>query len=112
MAILLSSHLLNQVQHVCDRIGIFSFGRLIGQGSMSELASKFGEDVALIEAGIEVTDRAGSDRVREVLTGIPNVVEVTGPSDRRAVAHRRPPASEGPGSGGRSSRRRPRPVST
>jgi ABC-2 type transport system ATP-binding protein len=79
MAILLSSHLLNQVQHVCDRIGIFSFGRLIGQGTMGELATKFGEDVALIEAGIEVTDRAGSDRVREVLTGIPNVVEVTAP---------------------------------
>src|SRR5204862_4631675 len=57
MAILLSSHLLNQVQHVCDRIGIFAFGRLIGQGTMSELATKFGEDVALIEAGIEVTDR-------------------------------------------------------
>jgi hypothetical protein len=46
---------------------------------MGELATKFGEDVALIEAGIEVTDRAGSDRVREVLTGIPNVVEVTAP---------------------------------
>jgi ABC-2 type transport system ATP-binding protein len=29
MAILLSSHLLNQVQSVCDRIGIFSAGRLI-----------------------------------------------------------------------------------
>ena len=35
MAILLSSHLLNQVQHVCDRIGIFAAGRLIGQGSMT-----------------------------------------------------------------------------
>ena len=34
MAILLSSHLLNQVQSVCDRIGIFAAGRLIGQGTM------------------------------------------------------------------------------
>jgi ABC-2 type transport system ATP-binding protein len=33
-AILLSSHLLNQVQEVCDRIGIFADGRLIGQGTL------------------------------------------------------------------------------
>ncbi len=38
MAILLSSHLLNQVQSVCDRIGIFASGRLIGQGTMAQLA--------------------------------------------------------------------------
>ena len=43
MAILLSSHLLNQVQSVCDRIGIFAAGRLIGQGTMAELASRFGD---------------------------------------------------------------------
>ena len=79
LAIHHSSHLLNQVQHVCDRIGIFSFGRLIGQGTMDELAGKFGEDIALIEAGIEVTDRAGADRVADVLAGIPNVVEVSAP---------------------------------
>jgi len=41
MAILLSSHLLNQVQHVCDRIGIFAAGRLIGQGTMTDLAHRF-----------------------------------------------------------------------
>ena len=39
MAILLSSHLLNQVQSVCDRIGIFAAGRLIGQGTMADLAA-------------------------------------------------------------------------
>jgi ABC-2 type transport system ATP-binding protein len=83
MAILLSSHLLNQVQHVCDRIGIFSFGRMIGQGTMDELAAKFGEDIAHIEAGFEVADRAGAERVHEVLAAIPNVVEVTQP--RRAA---------------------------
>ena len=43
MAILLSSHLLNQVQSVCDRIGIFASGRLIGQGTMEQLAARFGD---------------------------------------------------------------------
>ena len=79
MAILLSSHLLNQVQSVCDRIGIFAAGRLIGQGTMSELAHRFGEDTAHIEAGVQTDDAAGADRVREVLKAIPGVVEVKAP---------------------------------
>ena len=38
LAIMLSSHLLSQVQTVCDRIGIFANGRLIGVGTVEELA--------------------------------------------------------------------------
>ncbi|HEY8437738.1 MAG TPA: ABC transporter ATP-binding protein [Candidatus Limnocylindrales bacterium] len=79
MAILLSSHLLNQVQSVCDRIGIFSAGRLIGQGTMRELASRFGEDTAHVEAEIQPPAEGGPERVREVLTAIPGVVKVTAP---------------------------------
>ena len=79
MAILLSSHLLNQVQSVCDRIGIFAAGRLIGQGTMNELAHRFGEDTAHIEAGVQTDDAAGAERVREVLKAIPGVVEVKAP---------------------------------
>ena len=83
MAILLSSHLLNQVQHVCDRIGIFAAGRLIGQGSMSDLAHRFGEDTAHVEAEFQTDNAAGVERVREVLTAIPGVVGVDAP--KRAV---------------------------
>jgi ABC-2 type transport system ATP-binding protein len=79
MAILLSSHLLNQVQSVCDRIGIFAAGRLIGQGPMAELAHRFGDDTAQIEAGIQTNDPAEAARVREILTAIPGVVEVNEP---------------------------------
>jgi ABC-2 type transport system ATP-binding protein len=79
MAILLSSHLLNQVQHVCDRIGIFASGRLIGQGSMADLAHRFGDDTAHVEAQFETTDEAGVARVREVLTAIPGVTAVAAP---------------------------------
>ena len=80
MAILLSSHLLNQVQSVCDRIGIFAAGRLIGQGTTPELSQRFGEDTAHIEVGIQTDDDTGVARVREVLAAIPGVVEVTTPS--------------------------------
>ncbi|HET9614769.1 MAG TPA: ABC transporter ATP-binding protein [Candidatus Limnocylindrales bacterium] len=83
MAILLSSHLLNQVQSVCDRIGIFSAGRLIGQGSMTELAARFGEDTAHVEAEIQPPLDGGEARVREVLAAIPGVVNVAAP--RRSI---------------------------
>ncbi|MGD9182854.1 MAG: ABC transporter ATP-binding protein [Desulfobacterales bacterium] len=43
MTILLSSHMLHQVQKICDRIGIMIKGRMVAQGSMEQLAEeKFG----------------------------------------------------------------------
>lgn len=76
MAILLSSHLLNQVQSVCDRIGIFASGRLIGQGTMDELAARFGEGAAHLEVGLETGD--GDDaRAEAVLSAVPGVARVT-----------------------------------
>jgi ABC-2 type transport system ATP-binding protein len=62
MAILLSSHLLNQVQSVCDRIGIFAAGRLIGQGTLAELAEWMGETRAHIEVAFDDADDAAPDR--------------------------------------------------
>lgn len=43
MTILLSSHLLYQAQKICDRFGIMINGRMVGLGTMEELAGeKFG----------------------------------------------------------------------
>ena len=38
ISVLLSSHLLHQVQRICDRVGIMNHGRLMAQGSIEELA--------------------------------------------------------------------------
>jgi ABC-2 type transport system ATP-binding protein len=43
LAVLLSSHLLGQVERLCDRVGIFSLGRLIAEGSVAELAVRAGD---------------------------------------------------------------------
>jgi ABC-2 type transport system ATP-binding protein len=43
LAVLLSSHLLSQVERLCDRVGIFSRGRLIAEGTVAELAERAGE---------------------------------------------------------------------
>ncbi|HET8776701.1 MAG TPA: ABC transporter ATP-binding protein [Candidatus Limnocylindria bacterium] len=43
LAALLSSHLLSQVERLCDRVGIFSHGRLVAEGSVGELAERAGD---------------------------------------------------------------------
>jgi ABC-2 type transport system ATP-binding protein len=80
MAILLSSHLLSQVQSVCDRVGIFAAGRLIGQGTVDELAARFGEDTAHVELGLALADDAAADRAEAVLRRVEHVVAVVRPS--------------------------------
>ena len=44
VAVMLSSHLLHQVQEVCDRVGIFVQGRLRAHGTVAELAAREGID--------------------------------------------------------------------
>lgn len=40
MSVLLSSHLLHQVQQICDRVGILHEGRLVACGTIDELVSR------------------------------------------------------------------------
>ena len=55
--VLVSSHLLNEVEQICDRIGVIQSGRLIAQGTMDELRG---------EAGVLVRAEPGP-KAREVL---------------------------------------------
>src|SRR5688572_12429070 len=73
MAILLSSHLLNQVQSVCDRIGIFASGKLIGQGTMEQLAARFGDGRGEVEVGLDLPEGADDSHARETLRNVPGV---------------------------------------
>jgi len=80
LAIMLSSHLLTQVQSVCDRIGIFAAGRLVGQGTVDELAAAFGDGTATIEVGLELPTPADVARAQTVLGGLSGVTGVTQPA--------------------------------
>jgi ABC-2 type transport system ATP-binding protein len=97
MAILLSSHLLNQVQTVCDRIGIFAAGKLIGQGTIHDLAERFGDGSAHIEVGFEFKDASTAERTPALLRAIPDVAD-TRPGTRLTdpwIVSVRPPSAEG-----------------
>jgi ABC-2 type transport system ATP-binding protein len=69
VTVLLSSHLLQQVQSVCDRIGIFVGGRLVAHGSISELSAAHG-DRTVIEVGVASGDP------EPALRAVPEVLDV------------------------------------
>jgi ABC-2 type transport system ATP-binding protein len=97
LAIMLSSHLLSQVQSVCDRIGIFAAGRMIGVGTVDELARQFGDGTAVIEVGLELPTQADVDRASAALRAIPAVesVEPAGLGNGTWRVHVRPATAEG-----------------
>jgi ABC-2 type transport system ATP-binding protein len=80
VTVLLSSHLLTQVQSVCDRVGIFAAGRLIGLGTVAELAARFGNDTGQVEVTFDGEQAAGARRIEPFLKEIPQVEHVEPPS--------------------------------
>ncbi len=53
LTVLLSSHLLEQVQHICDRVGIFCAGRLMASGTVAELMGAPTDGSVTLEVGVE-----------------------------------------------------------
>jgi ABC-2 type transport system ATP-binding protein len=97
LSVMLSSHLLSQVQSVCDRIGIFASGRLIGVGTVEQLAAQFGDGSAAIEVGLELQTAADVERAAATLRGLDSVESVDAPTDGSGawLVHVRPAESEG-----------------
>lgn len=63
LAVLLSSHLLSQVEQLCDRVGIFSRGRLVAEGSVEALAERAGDPrLSLDEVYRRLAPRAEEER--------------------------------------------------
>src|SRR5690606_6576483 len=67
--VILSSHLLAEVEQVCDRVGIISRGRMVAEGPMAELrgGSRLVVDAAPLDTARQVcVERCGPDAVRDV----------------------------------------------
>ena len=67
-SVLLSSHLLNEVQQVCDRIAVLNRGRVVAQGRVQDLLSGAKPSVRLT-----VPDTGAAVRALESLTGLESV---------------------------------------
>jgi ABC-2 type transport system ATP-binding protein len=76
IAILLASHLLDQVQSVCQRVGIFDRGRIIGLGSVDELAVTFGEPPDRLDVVLDPDSVLEPEAVASRLASVPGVLAV------------------------------------
>ena len=80
-AVLLSSHHLDQVQSVCDRVALFNRGRIALSGSVTELAGR------VLGGGHVIDVEARGAGLAERLEAIPGVVRVQ-PLDNAGDAER------------------------
>jgi ABC-2 type transport system ATP-binding protein len=71
LTVLLSSHILGQVQSLCDRVGFFSAGRLIASGPLSELAGGADQPIQM-----EVAIEGLPSEIDPVVMAVPGVTSV------------------------------------
>lgn len=79
LTVLFSSHHLHQVQHICDRIGLFVKGKLIASGDMHDLSLKlFAESPLIIKAGIKTAINGSQqlEMLKDELSKIRGVTEL------------------------------------
>ncbi len=81
ITILLSSHLLEQVQAVCDRVGLFSYGKMVLHGTVPELGKKVLGGAYRVEVEVSGMDRHALD----VLKNLPGVVNVKSREDHLEI---------------------------
>ena len=69
-AVLLSSHHLDQVQSVCDRVALFNRGRIVLSGTVTELAGR------VLGGGYVIDVEARGSGIGERLAAVPGIVRV------------------------------------
>ena len=67
--VLFSTHILNDVERVCDRVAIIDRGRLVTEGPMDDLLERYAQPVYLVEAEPSASD--GLSRLSEAIRGAP-----------------------------------------
>jgi ABC-2 type transport system ATP-binding protein len=71
LTVMLSSHILGQVQSLCDRVGFYSAGRLVASGPLDELSGGSDSPVEL-----EVAVAANPSAIDAVARSVPGVTRV------------------------------------
>lgn len=80
--ILLSTHILSEIEQTCDRILMMHRGRIAAEGTEDELLSRYGAAQML-----EIEVRGDVDRVTAVLASVPEVSEVQVKSSDAGLVH-------------------------
>jgi ABC-2 type transport system ATP-binding protein len=69
VAVLLNSHLLSEVERVCDRVAILVDGRIVAHGSPGDLAQARGVEVD-VDGGTRTFPDAGREQVPEIVADL------------------------------------------
>ncbi|HEX6140770.1 MAG TPA: ABC transporter ATP-binding protein [Candidatus Limnocylindria bacterium] len=69
--VLFSTHILNDVERVCDRVAILDHGRLVTEGPMDELLARFARPVYVIEP--DASADGALPRLADALRGVSGV---------------------------------------
>jgi ABC-2 type transport system ATP-binding protein len=69
VSVLLNSHLLSEVERVCDRVAILVGGRIVARGSPAELSRPRGVEVD-VDGGVRSFPEAERDGVPEIVAGL------------------------------------------
>ena len=78
--VLVSSHILSEIEQTCDRVLVLQRGKLVFGGTADDLRDRFDSSTTLTA---RLLVRGGADAVRDVLTALDGVssVELTGEQD-------------------------------
>jgi ABC-2 type transport system ATP-binding protein len=72
--VLFSTHILNDVERVCDRVAILDHGRLVTEAPMEELLARYAHPVYIVEP--EATDDGALERLAAALRTVGGVTAV------------------------------------
>jgi len=78
--IMISSHILSELEEICDHIGIIEHGRLVFSGTLEEIRPKLG-----IQSKVRVKVLNNQDKAVELLSALPQIREVQALAEYIAV---------------------------
>jgi ABC-2 type transport system ATP-binding protein len=88
--IMISSHILSELEEICDHVGIIEHGRLVFSGTMEEIRTRMG-------ASNKLTVKVGGSQAAaiELLMALPQVREAVAAGDQIAVTLHEGQAGDG-----------------
>jgi ABC-2 type transport system ATP-binding protein len=88
--IMISSHILSELEEICDRVGIIEHGKLVFGGTMDEIRPRLG-----IHSKVRVKVLGDDSRAIELLTALPQIHGVETAGDYLSVTFREGEQTDG-----------------
>ena len=74
--IMISSHILSELEEICDHVGIIEHGKLVFSGTMDEIVQRMG-----LNSKVKIRIKGDPDQAQELLRALPQVEQVLAQGD-------------------------------